>query len=128
MKAYLDQFPQPPRKVRLLATLVRGKTVAKAIIALRYADQKPAVAMSKLISSAAANSNLSKEAQAALIVKDIRVDEALKQRRFMPRAMGRAAKFHKNTSHISVVLSEGVEKTKTKKQTKQRVAKAAATN
>jgi large subunit ribosomal protein L22 len=124
MKAYLDQFPQPPRKVRLLATLVRGKTVGKAIIALRYADQKPAVAMSKLIASAAANSGLSKSDQDALIVKDIRVDEALKQRRFMPRAMGRAAKFHKNTSHISVVLEAGVEKTKKKRAAKKEVVNA----
>lgn len=112
MKAYLDQFPQPPRKVRLLATMVRNKTVKKALLSLQFADQKSAGQIAKLIRSAAANSGLSKAAQEALIVKDIRVDESLKQRRFMPRAMGRAAKFHKKTCHISVVLAEGVEKTK----------------
>ncbi len=106
MKAYLKQFNQPPRKIRLVATLVRGKSVAKALSLLSFADQKSAEPIRKLIESAAANSGLSRASAHALVVKDIRVDEAVKLRRFMPRAQGRAAGYRRISSHISVVLGE----------------------
>lgn len=106
MKAYLKQFNQPPRKIRLVATLVRGKTVGKALGLLTFADQKSAEPIRKLIESAAANSGLSRASAHALVVKDIRVDEAVKLRRFMPRAQGRAAGYRRISSHISVVLGE----------------------
>lgn len=108
MKAYLKQFNQAPRKIRLVANAVRGKKVGTALTNLKFGDRKSAEAIAKLISSAGANSGLSKEAQAELIVKDIRVDEAVKMKRFMPRAMGRAAAFYRVTSHITVVLAEAV--------------------
>jgi large subunit ribosomal protein L22 len=106
MKAYLKQFNQPPRKIRLVATLVRGKSVAQAISLLSFADQKSAEPIRKLIESAAANSGLSKAAALALTVKDIRVDIAVKLKRFMPRAQGSAAAYRRISSHISVVLGE----------------------
>jgi large subunit ribosomal protein L22 len=112
MKAYLKQFNQPPRKIRLVATLVRGKTVGKALSLLAFADQKSAEPIKKLIESAAANSGLSRAVAHNLVVKDIRVDEAVKLRRFMPRAQGRAAAYRRISSHISVVLAEGAPKAK----------------
>ena len=112
MKAYLKQFNQPPRKIRLVATLVRGKTVKQAVSALAFADQKSAPVIKKLIESAVANSGLSKEAGLALLVKDIRVDIAVKLRRIMPRAQGRGAGYRHISSHISVVLAEGTPKAK----------------
>lgn len=112
MKAYLKQFNQPPRKIRLVATLVRGKTVKQAISALSFADQKSAPVIKKLIESAVANSGLSQEVAGALIVKDIRVDIATKLRRIMPRAQGRGAAYRHISSHISVALAEGAVKAK----------------
>lgn len=106
MKAYLKQFNQPPRKIRLVATLVRGKSVSKALSLLSFTDKKSSEPIRKLIESAAANSGLSKASSHALVVKDIRVDEAVKLRRFMPRAQGRAAGYRRISSHISVVLGE----------------------
>jgi large subunit ribosomal protein L22 len=108
MKAYLKQFNQAPRKIRLVANAVRGKKVATALTNLKFGDRKSAEAIAKLISSAGANSGLTKEQQGELVVKDIRVDEAVKMKRFMPRAMGRAAAFYRVTSHITVVLAEAV--------------------
>jgi large subunit ribosomal protein L22 len=106
MKAYLKQFNQAPRKIRLVANAVRGKKVSTALTNLKFGDRKSAEAIAKLISSAGANSGLSKEAVGELYVRDIRVDEAVRQKRFMPRAMGRAAAFYRVTSHITVALSE----------------------
>lgn len=108
MKAYLKQFNQAPRKIRLVANAVRGKNVGTALTNLKFGDRKSAEAISKLIASAAANSGLSKKEQHDLVVKDIRVDEAVRMKRYMPRAMGRAAAFYRVTSHITVVLGEAV--------------------
>ena len=55
MKAYLDSYRQSPRKVRLLADLVRGKNVEKATTLLKFADKKAADAVGKLLDSAVAN-------------------------------------------------------------------------
>jgi large subunit ribosomal protein L22 len=108
MKAYLKEFNQPPRKVRLVAGLVRGKTVARALLALQFADQKSAGAIAKLIRSAVANSGVAKEKAGQLVVKDIRIDIARKMTKIMPRAQGRGAPIRKITSHISIVLGEAV--------------------
>jgi large subunit ribosomal protein L22 len=123
MKAYLKQFNQAPRKIRLVANAVRGKKVSTALTNLKFGDRKSAEAIAKLISSAGANSGLSKTAQGELVVKDIRVDEAVKMKRFMPRAMGRAAAFYRVTSHITVVLAEPVAPKLKKGQIKKTIGK-----
>jgi large subunit ribosomal protein L22 len=123
MKAYLKQFNQAPRKIRLVANAVRGKKVTTALTNLQFGDRKSAEAIAKLISSAASNSGLSKKEQGELVVKDIRVDEAVKMKRFMPRAMGRAAAFYHVTSHIIVVLGEAVAPKAKKGATKKTIGK-----
>ncbi len=105
MKAYLDSYRQSPRKVRLLADLVRGKKVDKAATLLQFADKKAADAVVKLLNSAVANAknnfNIEKD---NLIVKDIVVNAGKTLKRRRPRARGSAFPINKRTSHISIVL------------------------
>lgn len=105
MKAYLDSYRHSPRKVRLLADLVRGKKVEKATTLLKFADKKAADAVGKLLDSAVANAknnfNIEKE---QLIVKDITVNAGQTLKRRRPRARGSAFPINKRTSHIAIVL------------------------
>ncbi len=107
MKAKLKNYNQSPRKVRLVAKFVRGKSVAWARAHLAFMDQKSAPAILKLIDSALANAGVDKsdtKAQEALFIKEIRVDEGLRLKRWMPRAFGRATPYRKRFSHISLIL------------------------
>ncbi len=105
MKAFLKNYGQSPRKVRLIASLVRGMPVSKAITVLRFSDKKSAPVIKKLIESALANAGDTAEAS-KLIVKEIFVDQGLSMRRWRPRAFGRAAPFRRRTSKITVRLGE----------------------
>ena len=107
MKAKLKNFRQSPRKVRLVAKFIRGKSVAWARTYLRFLDQKSAPAILKLIDSALANAGIDRndvKKLDELVIKEIRVDEGLKLKRWMPRAFGRATPYRKRHSHISIVL------------------------
>ena len=104
MKAVLRNYNQSPRKVRLVANLVRGKDVQKALTILKFADKKAAEAVRKLIASAVANARQKGENEEGLIVKKIFVDEGMKLKRYMPRAFGRASLIRKRRSHITVEL------------------------
>jgi len=99
-----------PRKLSVVAALVRGKDVGSAINILRYTKRAAAHPVKKLIESAVANAtDLSKGSVDIdkLVVKSITVDQGPTQRRYMPRAMGRATRINKKSSHIHVVLSDG---------------------
>jgi large subunit ribosomal protein L22 len=107
--AHLRDFRIAPRKVALVADLVRGKPVGSALNILQYTRKAAATPLAKLIRSAVANaSDLSKgEVDVdALYVKAISVDQGRTLRRFMPRAMGRASRINKKSSHVHVVLSD----------------------
>jgi len=122
MKAYLKNYRQSPRKVRLLASFVRGKEVGRALAEISYLSKRAALPMKKLIESAVANAkeNFDME-QKDLIVKDITVDQGFTLKRHRPRAFGRAAGINKRTSNIAVVLSKKEQQkeqnTRNKKQT-----------
>jgi large subunit ribosomal protein L22 len=108
-KAHLRHLRIAPRKVSLVAALVRGKPVGAALNILKFTRKHAAKPLSKLIKSAIANAtDLSKgEVDVdALYVKHISVDQGPSMRRFMPRAMGRATRVTKKTSHVHVVLAE----------------------
>lgn len=96
-----------PRKTRLVADLVRGKDIQQVINTLSFLPNSSAQILLKLVKSAIANAeqkgvnNIDK-----LFVKSICVDGGAVLKRFVPRAMGRASKIRKPTSHISVVLSD----------------------
>ncbi len=109
MKAKLKNYAQSPRKVRLVAKFVRGKSVSWARAQLRFLDQKSAPAVLKLIDSALANAGIDKndtKATDAMFIKEIRVDEGLRLKRWMPRAFGRATPYRRKYSHISLILGK----------------------
>ncbi|MDP2650429.1 MAG: 50S ribosomal protein L22 [bacterium] len=106
MKAFLKNYRQSPRKVRLVADLVRGKDAEKARTLLSFMDQKAAPALKKLLESALANAREQKKPTDNLIVKDIRVDSGISFRRWMPRAFGRATPLRKVTSRVTLHLAE----------------------
>ena len=95
-----------PRKVRLVANEVRGMAVGEALAVLRYTPQAAAKHLSKLIRSAVANAEQGggRVDVDALVVKTLTVDQGPKMRRFMARAMGRAYRVEKKTSHVYVEL------------------------
>ncbi len=104
MKAVLKNYRQSPRKVRLLADLVRGKKVAKALEVLSFTNKRAAEPVVKLINSAVANAKQHGADVEKLFIKSIAVDKGIVLKRFMPRARGSAAQILKRASHISVEL------------------------
>ena len=106
MKAFLKNYSQSPRKVRLVADLIRGKDVERARAILKFMDKKSAPDIKKLLESALANAKEQKKSTEGLIVKDVRVDKGIAFRRFMPRAFGRATPFRRQTSRITLELGE----------------------
>ena len=104
MKAILKNYRQSPRKVRLIADLVRGKKVAHALETLKFVNKRASDPFAKLIRSAEANAKSQGVDVAALVIKSVAVDKGTVFKRFMPRARGSAARINKRNSHISVEL------------------------
>lgn len=112
MKAFLKNYRQSPRKVRLVASLVKGKGVEEALLELDFLVKRASLPLKKLLLSAISNAkNLGKEKE-NLKVLEFRVDKGIIMKRSMPRAMGRASRINKRTSHITIVLGEKIEKIK----------------
>lgn len=107
MKATLTNYRQSPRKVRLVANAVKGKSVADADTVLTYMVKRGALPMQKLIQSAAANAVQAGADASTLIVKNVEVNKGLVMKRSMPRAMGRATPINKRLSHVTVTLAQG---------------------
>ncbi len=120
MKATFSNYKQSPRKTRLVTDMVKGKSVAEALIALKFLGKRASAPMAKLIASAAANAEKQGEDVRTLVVKNITVDKGLVATRFMPRAFGRAAPVRHRMSHVTVMLAKG-----SPKAAKKRVSKAA---
>lgn len=96
-----------PRKTRLVADLVRGKGIQDALNTLAFLPNSSAQIIHKLLKSAVANAEQKGVNDVdKLFVKTIYVDGGAVLKRFVPRAMGRASKIRKPTSHIAVVLSD----------------------
>lgn len=105
--AKLNNLRIAPRKVRLVAGLIRGQSVDQAENQLRFLTQKSAKSILKLLKSAIANAkNNFKKDRNELYIKKITVDGGSALKRFRPRARGRAFPIRKETSHITLVLSE----------------------
>ncbi len=105
--AKLSSVRLSARKTRLVVDMVRGKQIQDALNILRFSPQPSAKLISKLLSSAVANAEQKGASDVdRLFVKTIFVDGGAVLKRFLPRAMGRASKIRKPTSHISVVLAE----------------------
>jgi ribosomal protein L22 len=95
-----------PRKARLVADQVRGLPIEDALPLLRFSTRSAAQDIRKLIESAAANAEANHDLVADdLLIKDIHVDEGPTLKRYRPRALGRATRINKRTSHIAVALT-----------------------
>lgn len=105
--AYLKQYRQSPRKVRVVADFIRGKTVMRARADISQLPKRATVALAKLIDSAVANAKQKGLNEESLVVKEVRVDEGTTLSRMMPGARGRGFPIRKRTSHVRITLAEG---------------------
>lgn len=104
MKAVLKNYRQSPRKVRLVADLVRGKKVKDALNTLQFVDKRASEPFAKLIRSAAANATSQGKNGNEMKVTKVTVDKGPTLKRFKPRARGSASRINKRNSHIIVEL------------------------
>ncbi len=96
-----------PRKIRLLMREIRGKRVEEALNLVSFAPQRGAPVLRKLINSAVANASQHPDVDVDnLFIKHIFADEGPTLRRFRPRAMGRATRIRRRTSHLTIILDE----------------------
>ena len=106
-KAVLSNVHVSPRKARLVADLVRGRKVTTAIDILNFSTKKTAPLLRKLVLSAVANARQKEGVDIEeLFVRSVTVNEGKKNKRFLPRAQGRATPIIKRHSSITVVLDE----------------------
>ncbi|WP_227938898.1 50S ribosomal protein L22 [Alkalihalobacillus deserti] len=106
-KAVAKQIRIAPRKVRLVIDLIRGKQVGEAIAILRHTPKAASPVVEKLLNSAIANAEHNYEMEPNnLVISEVFVDEGVTLKRFRPRAMGRASRINKRTSHITLVVTE----------------------
>lgn len=96
-----------PRKVQLVLDLIRGKQVGDAIAILRHTPKSSSPVVEKLLNSAIANAenNFSLDPN-KLVISQAYANQGPTIKRFRPRAMGRASRINKRTSHITIVVSE----------------------
>jgi len=122
ISAKLDNLRKSPRKIRLVASLIKGLDVGRAEQQLKFLVKGSAPHFEKLLKSAIANAeNNSGLDRDNLYIKDIIVDEGKKLKRWLPRAHGRASLLLKRTSHIEIVLDERVKGKGRKKVEKQEI-------
>lgn len=105
-RASLSSYRQSPRKMRMVADLVRGKKVNDALVTLSFTTKRAAGPIEKLLSSAVANAKNLSLSLDKLVVKEIRVDGGATLYRRQPRSRGMANPIRKRTSHINIVLAE----------------------
>ncbi len=96
-----------PTKVRKVAITIKGKPVEDALNLLGYMPQRSAKILAKVIRSAVANADQKPDIDVdSLSVSNITVNQGPSLKRFRPRAMGRATRILKRTSHVTIVLAE----------------------
>ncbi|MBS1742821.1 MAG: 50S ribosomal protein L22 [Bacteroidetes bacterium] len=104
--AKLNNYPTSPRKMRLLADLIRGMKVEKALAILDHNPKHPAVPLRKLVVSAISNWKQKNEGadETALVVKTIFVDGARVIKRMRPAPQGRGYRVRKRSNHVTVIV------------------------
>ena len=106
--AYLHDVPTSPRKMRLVADLIRGERVAKALNLLKYETKHPAEKMEKLLMSAISNWETKnkdvKLEEADLFVKEVYVGGGRMLKRLRPAPQGRAHRVRKRSNHVTLVV------------------------
>ena len=128
MKAFLKNYRQSPRKVALVAELIKGKRVAEALILLENLPKRASLPIKKLLLSAVANAKTKGVSEENLFVENITVDKGIVLKRIMPRARGSASRINKRTSHVTLVLAEKeVKAKKVKKVSEKKEVKKSTT-
>ncbi|MHC5202840.1 50S ribosomal protein L22 [Myroides sp. LJL115] len=106
--AKLNNCPTSPRKMRLVADLVRGQKVEKALNILRFSSKEASRKLEKLLLSAIANwqakNSEANIEEAGLIVQEVRVDGGMMLKRLRPAPQGRAHRIRKRSNHVTIVL------------------------
>ena len=118
--AKLNNYPTSPRKMRLLADLVRGMEVDKALGILQHNSKHPAVPMFKLLKSAINNweqkNTDAKVEDANLVVKTIMVDGGRVIKRMRPAPQGRGYRVRKRSNHVTIVVDSKKDNGPTQKE------------
>ncbi|MBS1654255.1 MAG: 50S ribosomal protein L22 [Bacteroidetes bacterium] len=117
--AKLRNYPTSPRKMRLLADLIRGEKVEKVLAELEHNPKHPAVPLRKLVLSAISNWKQKNEGEdeSQLIIKTIFVDGARTIKRMRPAPQGRGYRVRKRSNHVTVIVD--VKGTKAAAKTKE---------
>ena len=106
--AKLNNCPTSPRKMRLVADLVRGKKAEQALQILRFSPKEASRRLEKLVMSAIANWQAKNEEanieEAELVVKEIKVDSGSMLKRLRPAPQGRAHRIRKRSNHVTIVV------------------------
>ncbi|MBN2523225.1 MAG: 50S ribosomal protein L22 [Bacteroidales bacterium] len=114
--AELKNCPTSPRKMRLVADMIRGNEVNNALDKLRYNAKEASGRLEKLVLSAVANWQAKNEnvrlEDSKLIIKEIYVNQARTLKRIQPAPQGRAYRIRKRSNHVTVVLGDQNEKEK----------------
>lgn len=114
VKAYIKDINQAPRKVAIVASLVRGRTVADALVILSHVERRSALPIKKAIESAKANATHNHNLDAnSLIIDTISATIGKRLRRYRPASRGRALPYQKKSTNLLVIVS-GKEKPKPK--------------
>lgn len=107
VKAKLSNTRISAQKLRLVADMIRGKSINEALRVLTFENQKGGRILKKLVESAVANAEVKQVIDVDnLYVKTVYVDAGPFIKRFMPRSQGRATEIKKRTSHVNLVLDE----------------------
>lgn len=126
MKAFLKNYRQSPRKVRLVTDLIKSKRVADAFMHLEALPKRASEPMKKLLASAVANAKQAGVDMENLFVENVTVNKGIVMKRSMPRARGSASRINKRTSHITLTLVEKSDGKKVKAAKKDTKAKKEA--
>jgi large subunit ribosomal protein L22 len=103
--AYLKNVPTSPRKMRLVADLIRGQRVFSALNTLKYEAQHASIRLEKLLISAISNWQAKNaDDKADLFVKEIFVDGGRQLKRLRPAPQGRAHRVRKRSNHVTLVV------------------------
>lgn len=113
IRAYIEGIALAPRKVALVASLVRGRSVADALVILSHTPKRAALPVKKAIESAKANAinNHGLDAK-TLVITTLSVSTGTRMKRYMPASRGRALPFQKKASNILVEVSGSVKPSK----------------
>jgi len=106
MKAFLKNYRQSPRKVRLVAGLLKGKRVADGFMHLNAMPKRASGPMKTLLASAVANAKQAGVSEENLYISNVTVDKGMVMKRSMPRARGSASRINKRMSHVALTLIE----------------------